>query len=186
MSPDVRKVFIAAVNDKLAEAETKFGVDMSDVMIELNIRGYRMAGQACGPKFNRKTGKRMPYRVRFHPEYIMTHLKEMIEVTVPHEVAHIVCMKDPSRGRGHDAGWRRTDLLLGGTGDATHSMMDGFHAAKAKAPVRQRTQYIYRTTAGVEVPMGPVRHKKCQAGTVYSLRGGGRILANGFIKKVVA
>ena len=187
MSPDVRKVFIEAVKIKLAEAQEKFGVDMSDVKIELNIKGYRVAGQACAPRYNRKTRRTMPYRVRFHPEYVMNHLKEMVEVTIPHEVAHIVCMKDPSFGRGHNAGWRRVDILLGGTGDATHNMMDGFNAARAKSPSRNRSQYLYRTTKGVEVPMGPVRHRKCQAGAVYSLQGGGgRILKDGFIRKVEA
>lgn len=187
MSPDVRKVFIAAVKDKLAEAEEMFGVDMSDVQIEFNIRGYRMCGQACPPKFNRKTRKMLPYRIRFHAEYIMKHLKEMIEVTIPHEVAHIVCMKDPSRGRGHNAGWRRTDLLLGGNGDRTHRMIEGFDAAKEKAPVRKRSRFLYRTTTGVEVPLGPGQHRKCQAGATYTLAsrmGGGDIRANGFIKKV--
>lgn len=177
MSPDVKRVFLEAVKIKMAEAEEKFGVDMSDVKVELNIRGWRTAGQAC---WDRRRG----YRLRFHPEYIVTHLKEMVETVISHEIAHIVCFKKPALGRDHNRGWQMVDRRLGGTGNRTHSMDEALKKAKAKSNFsnrRSRKKFQYRTTTGMLIEVGPVRHGKILRGAGYRVAGGGTFRKENFI-----
>lgn len=174
MTSDMKQSFLNAVRAKLKEAEEKFGVDMKDVKIELNIRGWRAAGYAqwCPAK---------GYRLRFHPEYIATHFDEMVNVTVPHEVAHMVCFKKESLGRDHNRGWQMVDRMLGGNGKRCHKMKAAMKAAKAKSPRRApRSVYIYHTTRGYEIAVGKVRHERIQSGVVYEARNQGRILKHGF------
>jgi predicted SprT family Zn-dependent metalloprotease len=159
MNQSTRSAFLAIVKDKMAQAEQMFGVDMSDVAIELNIRGNRISGQACPPRWKR--GKRLGYRIRFNPAAIVECFDELVKRTVGHEVAHMVCFKRPELGRNHDRGWKRIDIALGGDGSRCHSMKFG------QASTRTRKQYAYKTTSGQQVVLSSVRHNRIQTGTIY-------------------
>lgn len=146
-----------AVEDKIAAVKAlvkqKYSMDMSDLVVRYDLKG-RTAGWAIG------------YRtIRLNTTAIYgdeAHFKNMIEDTIPHEIAHIVCHRNPSLGRKHDYGWASVCRALGGTGKRTHDMTTIEFA-------RGRT-YIYTTTTGKEYGVSERRHRSVQLGGGFSFR----------------
>lgn len=167
MSQAKLEQFRKEVRKCLTKAGEKYGLEkqMEHVKIRLDIKGYRCAGQAVRKGFQ--------FSVRFHPDAIIKHWDEMVNDTIPHEVAHTVCQMNPTLGKNHDAGWKRVCRALGGDDSRTHDMVFG---DKPK-----RTECWYRTTTGELVDLGPIRHAKVQKGASYRARGAGRIQADGFV-----
>ena len=109
-------------------------------------------------------------------------------LTVPHEVAHLVARCLFPRASAHGREWRSVCLALGGDGKRCYSAEErGVTVIKG----RQTSQYLYHTTVGTEVWVGPVHHARLQKnGDVglfsgregYSLRTGTghRIIKTGY------
>lgn len=149
-------------------------IDPEDVIVRLDIRG-KCAGQAI----RRRRFGETEYTLRFNMEAITKYWDEQVNSTIPHEVAHLVCMIRPELGKNHDAGWRRVAIALGDVNAAerTHSML--LSAGKAK------TEYMYNVN-GNTVMLGPKHHKNTQTGqTTYTHRSYGKIERDMFVKKVV-
>ena len=105
------------VQDKIesvkALVKQKYGQDMSDLIVRYDLKG-RTAGWAIGQR-----------TIRLNTTAIYgdeAHFKDMVNDTIPHEIAHIVCHRNPSLGRKHDYGWASVCRALGGTGKRTHDM----------------------------------------------------------------
>lgn len=162
--------FKALVRAKLEEAGKLYGLEeqMKHVGIRLDIRGYRCAGQACRRGFQ--------FYLRFHPDAILKHWDEMVNETIPHEVAHTVCQMNPTLGKNHNAGWQRVCRALGGDASRTHTLEFG------EKP--QRQECWYQTETGHLVDIGPIRHAKVQKGATYRVRGQGKIERAGFVGHV--
>lgn len=169
MSQQVLEQFKAEVRKCLTLAGERYGLEeqMKLVKIRLDIRGYRVAGQACRKGFQ--------FSLRFHPDAIVKHYDEMVKDTIPHEVAHTVCQMNPTLGKNHDAGWKRVCRALGGDDSRTHDMKFG------EKPVRK--ECWYRTSTGHVVDLGPIRHAKLQSNKFasYRCRGQGTVKAEGYI-----
>jgi SprT protein len=164
------ETFKTLVRKCLTRAGEQYGLEeqMKNVKIRLDIRGYRCAGQAVRKGFQ--------FSVRFHPDAIMKHWDDMVNNTIPHEVAHTVCQMNPTLGKNHDAGWKRVCRRLGGDDSRTHDMKFG------EKP--NRKQCWYRTSTGFLTELGPIRHSKLQSGgrlASYRMRGQGTITASGFV-----
>lgn len=129
----------------LANEKYGFNVPMDNIRISFKTKG-RAAGTAC------RRGSQ--YYLEFSLESADIDIREMLEDTVPHEVAHLVCFFDYSLGRNHDRGWKRVCIGLGGTGNRTHTQQ----LTKAK----YRAGYLYRASCGTEVVVGAKIHKKVQ------------------------
>lgn len=161
--------FTLEVRKCLEKAGKMYGLEeeMARVDIRIDIRGHRVAGQA-----GRKHGQ---FFLRFHPDAIAKYYEDMVENTIPHEIAHLVCFMRPDLGKNHDSGWKRVCRALGGDDSRCHSMEFG---EKPK-----RKECWYRTTTGDLVDIGPIRHAKLQKNPylTYRARGKGRIEASGFI-----
>lgn len=144
----------------LAKAATLVGKEMPDVQIRFDLRG-RCAGIA-----GRKGGFNPVYYVRFNVD-MMTNQSwdHLINDTVPHEIAHIVCFVDGS-DRGHGSAWRRMCIALGGTGQTRHSE----EVVYAKGQT-----YVYTTSTGHRVNVSQTIHRKIQMGKVYRARGKGSL-----------
>lgn len=166
MSQATLEQFTKEVRKCLEQAGKMYNLElaMSRVDIRLDIRGYINAGQACS--------RRGQYFVRFHPDAIVKHYDEMVKDTVPHEVAHLVCFMRPDLGRNHDKGWKRVCRSLGGDDSRCHNMDFG------EKP--QREEFWYETTTGHMIDVGPIRHKRIQAGRPYRAKGMGQINKDGF------
>ena len=150
----------ARVQQCIALAEAKFGIQMPkvDVRFDLTGRAAGVAGMRYGSfylRFNRNH-MRLGGQTWLH----------LLNDTVPHEVAHTVCQAFPQFGRNHDAGWRRVCVALGGNGSTRYSEQD------APEAVAQQRPWVYITTTGHQGRITKVIHTKIQRGASYSIRGG--------------
>lgn len=152
----------------VAKAKELYGVDLSVVRIGFNLKG-RVAGWAAAKGIR---GGHISYSVRFNQDMITRGcedaLDDMINDTVPHELAHIVCFMRPELGRNHDAGWARVCKALGGGGGRTHSLDVVFGKG---------TTYEYTTDRGNKVRVNERRHTYIQAGgTLTYKKGLGKVM----------
>lgn len=134
---------------------SKFGVSLADVGVRFDLKG-RCAGMAC----RRGT----TYFVRFNADMLTREaFNHVINNTVPHEAAHIVCFKNPSLGKNHDHGWNRVCRGLGGSGAGTHTQDVVFGKGYT---------YEYTTTNGHKVRIGDKHHAAVRAGRPLTFRNG--------------
>jgi predicted SprT family Zn-dependent metalloprotease len=140
-------------------------MQMGTVDVRIDIKGYRMAGQAIRKGYQ--------FSLRFHPDAVFRHYDEMVKDTIPHEVAHTVCQMRPDLGSQHDHGWKAVCRALGGDDSRTHNMTFGHRPVKL--------EYWYRTSNGNRVNAGPQRHAKIQRGKWYSVSGCGTLDRHGYI-----
>ena len=142
-----------------------YGIDCSDVKVSFNLRG-RTAGWA-GCKRTIFGGPASDFFVRFNVDMIGgDSFGHIIDDTVPHEFAHIVCYKLPQLGRNHDQGWKNICRSLGGTAKRCHNENVKF--------ARGRT-YQYLTTLGILHTVSEKIHRKIQMGAGYRVRNGGKL-----------
>ena len=139
-----------------ANATALFGSDMSQVSIRFDLKG-RAAGMAC------RRGAQ--YYMRFNRDMLTREaFDHVLNNTVPHEIAHIVCMMNPRFGSGHNSGWARVCAQLGGNAQRCH---------KEDVVYGKGATYEYTTAAGHTHRFSQVIHGKIQAGlATYNLRGG--------------
>lgn len=152
---------------ELAADKYGFSIPASAINISFTNRGGA-AGQAMR-RFDQ-------YSLKFSLESANVDPSDMLNDTIPHEIAHLVCFFDPSLGRNHDHGWKRVCIGLGGSGKRTHS--------QTLTKGRYRTQYLYRMPSGREFETGVVRHRKIQNGAVYTFRGGDKMRAEHFVRVI--
>ena len=152
---------IQKCNEVFAKAKELYGVDLSVVRVGFNLKG-RVAGWAA---MKGRIGGPVAYSVRFNYDMLARGcedtLKDMLEDTVPHELAHIVCFMKPALGKNHDEGWKRVCEALGGTRARTH---------KLEVVFGKGTTYEYTTDAGHKVRLNERRHTYIQGGGVLTYR----------------
>lgn len=156
--------FRTRLDEVLTKARLMFGVSLNPLTIGYNVKG-RVAGWAgCKRCMGQKT-----FTLRFNPTFLIKDFDDMINDTIPHEVAHLVCHENPAYGRQHDKGWRSVCLQLGGNGQRCHAYEMGEDALK--------NYFDYVTDAGHVVQLGPKHHIKLQSGrtTWFRFRGKGKI-----------
>lgn len=152
----------AKCNEVIEAAARIYQVDLKKVVVSFDLKG-RVAGWAqC---------KRGVYKVKFNHDMITRGdaevLRDMVEDTVPHEYAHIVCYMRRELGSNHDAGWQRVCLALGGTAKRTHSNEVVFGKG---------TTYEYTSDRGHKLRLGDRHHRRIQAGeTLRFMRGKGNV-----------
>lgn len=152
------------VNECIQKANKTYGIQMPAVDVRFDLTG-RAAGMAMV-----RYGQ---YVVRFNVNHMRLGgqtWEHLLNDTVPHEVAHLVCYFQPQLGRAHNNGWKRVCLALGGNGQRCYSEEDAPEAHAALRP------YVYTTTLGQKCPVTPVQHRKIQAGTTYTMRRGGGVI----------
>jgi len=146
----------AKCNETFAKAKTLWpDMNFDNVGIRFDLKG-RAAGMACR--------RANAYHMRFNAE-MMTRdaFDHVLNNTVPHEIAHIVCMMNPRLGRNHDAGWTRVCRLLGGNGERCHS---------EDVVYGKGNTYEYVTDRGHRVRVSGAIHQKIQRGVVYAWKQG--------------
>lgn len=146
----------AKCKEVFAKAKTLWpDMNFDSVAVRFDLKG-RAAGMAC-----RRANS---YYMRFNAE-MMTRdaFDHVLNNTVPHEIAHIVCMMNPRLGRNHDAGWTRVCRLLGGNGERCHS---------EEVVYGKGNTYEYVTDRGHRVRVSSAIHGKIQRGVVYTWRQG--------------
>jgi SprT protein len=152
--------FIIEVYRQLDAAIAKYDLPITRHMVRVvcNIRGG-VAGYA-----ERITPTQ--YRLRFNHEAILKYPDQMVNDTIPHEIAHIVCYVNPQLGKDHDDGWKRVCRELGGDDSRCHDMV----LTKAKEVPR----YKYTMPDGREYNLAGKQHNAIQNGTrQYTCRHSG-------------
>ena len=137
-----------------AQATALYGVDMSHVGVHFDLKG-RAAGTAT------QHGKR--HYIRFNHDMLTRDaFDHMLNDTVPHEIAHILCFMDPRLGSGHNNGWRRVCITLGGKPDRCHT---------EEVVYGKGTTYEYVTSTGKMQRVGDKYHNDIQCGRPLKYRG---------------
>lgn len=158
---------IARCQEVIATANQMFGMNMNPT-IRIDIRG-RTAGKAIRDAVvNRITGERTirELTIRFNRDMVLGDgFDHIMNNTIPHEIAHLVCMVDPRRGKNHDRGWQRVCEVLGGNGKRCHNEKVKFAYGAL----------VYVATCGTKVEVSKIRHTKIQRGMTYKLKTGGRL-----------
>jgi predicted SprT family Zn-dependent metalloprotease len=144
----------------VADANRLFGTQLSP-QINFDLRG-RVAGMASWYRLNTPGGFVLTKQiVKFNREMIMgSGFLHILQHTVPHEVAHLVCAARPELGRNHNPGWRRVCMALGGNGQRCHSEEVAY----------AHGTYVYIATCGTRVTLSKTIHSRIQAGQNRYLR----------------
>lgn len=141
-----------AIKDCLLLAKELFGFDEHVAVT------FRNTGRTAGWARLDATG----YSLVFNSQMLSDDLVgSLIEDTVPHEIAHLVCYSNRTLGNNHDRGWQRVCIRLGGNGKRTHS----YGVKKAR-----RTRKAIYNINGTEMEIGATVHKNIQKGKPYFMR----------------
>lgn len=111
--------------------------------------------------------------IRYNPAALAQNPRDMLDETIPHEVAHLVCFARPRLGRGHDAGWQAVCVALGGKGGRCYGQ-GTYELAKA----RRTWRYAYKLDSGEALSLSHRHHRHLrQGGELHLRRTRERILA---------
>lgn len=150
----------------VADANRIFGTKLNP-QISFDLRG-RSAGLANWQRINSPSGHVLIKEIiKFNRDMILGNgYQHVITNTVPHEVAHLVCVARPELGRNHNHGWKRVCVTLGGNGKRCHSEeVEYAHGT-----------YVYIATCGMRVTLSKIIHRRIQAGQVRLIsKTGGRL-----------
>lgn len=148
---------LAKVAECIANANRLYNITLPQPQIRFDLQG-RCAGQAgvrWGSSF-----------LRFNCDMMRNGgWDHLLNDTVPHEVAHLVCYHKPALGRQHNWGWKSVCRALGGSGERCHN---------EEVEYRGGT-YYYTSTSGHVIAVSPQRHSKIQRGVGYTFQGKGRV-----------
>lgn len=143
------------VKELTSKANNLYQTTLPNIAVRFDLRG-RCAGVA-GRDWS-------GYYMRFNVDMMQNAgWDHLINDTVPHELAHIVCFYNPRLGRNHDHGWQRVCIALGGSGKRTHNEMVTYANGKT---------FYYTSSTGHVVALSVQRHRKVQRGEVYRFKYG--------------
>lgn len=157
---DQRKAeIISKVNQVLDQAKDLYIVD-----IKPTVR-FDLKGRTAGIAGRTSIGQ---YYLRFNTTLMIddASYQHILNDTVPHEVAHLVCYKKPELGNRHNPGWKRVCAALGGNGKRCHAM----EVIYAKGDT-----YACNTTTGHIVMASGAIYNKIQRGATYVTKAKGKL-----------
>lgn len=139
----------------IAKAQELYDIDLSKVGIRFDL-----SGSAAGMAYRRGG----IYYVRFNKDMMgRESFDHILNSTVSHEFAHILCFMNPKLGHGHDNGWRNVCMSLGGSGETRH---------KEEVIYARGITYEYISTAGYPSRVSQHAHDKIQSGITYTWNKG--------------
>lgn len=152
-----KQMVLDKVAQLIVKANTKYRTTLPKIEVRFDLRG-RCAGQA-----GRWQGQWM---MRFNTDMMLNEgWDHLYNNTVPHELAHVVCMYEGT-DRGHGRAWRNTCIELGGNGERCHN---------EKVTYANGKTFYYTSSNGRVIELSSVRHNKVQKGETYRWRDGSRI-----------
>lgn len=165
-TPELKQRVLAKVTETVARIEQMYGTKFSKtIKVSFDVNSAHLAGDA----------RYSDFRIRINPHFLAKYPDETLDVTVPHEVAHLgvhqVYTLDRNQrnvsGHGHE--WKSMMIRLGADPSRCHKM-------EADEGVgRQKTKYGYKCSRCSEpVPVGPKIHSRIKAGATYWPRCCGR------------
>jgi len=148
---------VAACLDKLEE---KFGTELDFPKIEFDIKG-----QVAGYAYYRQN------KIRLNPKAFELEPEDMMEDTVPHELAHLYARKHFGRGiKPHGREWKTIMRALGVEPKRCHS----YALPKAR---KHKTHTVHCEKCGKAFELTKIRINKMRKGTDYRHRKcGGKLV----------
>jgi SprT protein len=147
-----RRELIAILIDRIGEVEMQvahlYDLNLFDLKVSYNLRG------GCGGKAGRND-------LLINLEVAELNLDKYLQNVIPHEIAHVVCIRKPALGKVHDRGWKRVCIALGGDGTRCHDMEVNYVGGN----------FLYRGTCGTEITVSKRMHNIIQRGGVRTVRG---------------
>ena len=145
----------AKIAELTLQANRLYGITLPAIDIRFDLRG-RCAGQAGWRGTN--------YFMRFNTDMMVNAAWDhLINDTVPHELAHVVCFFAPRLGKNHNPGWARVCRQLGGSGQRCH---------KEEVTYANGKTFYYTSSTGQTITLSIQRHRKIQQGTAYRFKYG--------------
>jgi predicted SprT family Zn-dependent metalloprotease len=151
--------FICAAKDQLLAAGERYDLDLSDVKVNVTIRGSRISGYAALSGAGSS-------RMDFNRQNLMYQWDDILGDTLPHEIAHIVCFRK-GWDKGHGARWKEVCIELGGSGE--QCVHPDLHY------IGREGSWKYQGTTGHVYWVNRRTHTFIQAGNVWSTMRGDRI-----------
>lgn len=154
------KAMTERTQEVLKKAEALYGVKINPT-IAYDLKGM-VAGWA-GCKFCALTRQAKSFSLRFNRDIIQgDHFEDMMNLTVPHEIAHLIGFAKPELGaKGHNTAWKRICIALGGDGKSTH-----------RYDVVVKGRWDYMTDRGNKVSVTKKYHAYVQAGGMLTFKRG--------------
>lgn len=169
-----------AVDHCLARAMARYGLPAewrARLTISCDLRG-RAAGKV---EVVRQRRQLQSARLRLNLEAARLDWRQMVDETIPHEVAHLVVMSLPRQfdQQPHGRDWQQVCRELGGQGAVRHQL--------PLTRARQPRLWHYRDSHGVGHQLTSVRHHRLQRGQRYQVVASGAWLdAAGLVGPVSA
>lgn len=169
-----REQILAKCKQVVEIAKAKYGVDMSQVRVSFDLKGAA-AGKAGGKRYRDTVMSN--YFVKFNDDMMRREaMNHVLNNTVPHEYAHVLCYINPDLGKNHNYGWERVCLALGGSGATRH---------KEAVVYGKGITYEYKTDLGHVVRMSERHHRTVQAGGTVRFRHGKGVVRLGCAYSIV-
>lgn len=149
-------ILFQQVQDKIdycvALANERFNLSFPAPIATFNLHGL-VAGQA------RYYSTHSKCEIRINPDYLRAHTPDMIEDTVPHEVAHLIAFAVHGKNiKSHGYEWQDIAIFLGCTGNRCHSY--------DAIPAKKTRKFLYLCPCGDHHYLGLNLHRKVQTGDV--------------------
>lgn len=113
------------------------------------------------PNMGRNAGMAMgANRIKVNYTLAVQNMDYMCNNTIPHEIAHIICVYF-GWDRGHGRNWKRVAMSLGCSGDRC---FDSAKTGMVPVKLRQRNRYEYVASCGTVVWLSDVMHNKVTNG----------------------
>ena len=180
IAPDERfEAFKRRVQSVLALASQMYTLDLSQVIVKYSATG-KSAGIAQMKTF---AGGVKQCSISFNMDLMRRDYNHVYHHTIPHEIAHIVCILRPDLGKNHDMGWKQVCIMLGGNGKRCHNI-DVSHLPRKRKATPHRYNCLHRTTGAVLGTMDLTErmHKNIVSGQVRICnRTKGFIMTKGYL-----
>ncbi|KKM61213.1 hypothetical protein LCGC14_1534020 [marine sediment metagenome] len=136
------------IRECLDIAEQRFDRSFQTPEISYKLRGL-VAGQA---------NSRL-WRIRINSILLQENTDDMLNSTVPHEVAHLIADKVYGHIRSHGAEWKSVMRLLGISPNRCHR----YDTTNSRVKVNVKHKFCYKCNCRDMIIVGPVRHRKMQS-----------------------
>jgi|GEM_PF-3404077 len=118
------------------------------------------------------------YNIEFNVEAILRDWEEMVNNTIPHEMAHIVDMFLHGGRSSHGPRWQSIAYALGCNPRRTHNIP----LTKARRPRR----YLYIASCGTQIELGSRHHRRVSKGETFIVKKtGGSIRKEHYTGKIM-
>lgn len=134
--------------------------------VDYSLRGTRAGTALSRRKFGRVSIKPSENIIRLNLGMLQDPIlhDDMVNDTVAHELAHIVCHHLHPKARGHNQWWRSIALTLAGTGKRTHDYDVSAHR------IRKMKRFQYQCSnpqCAKDYELSAIRHNRVLRGASY-------------------